>query len=359
MTSFLFWNLRGVSNASTLERLKKLVYIHKVCWLAIIEPMVDSSQLESFRLKLGFSMAYSNVNSKISVLWKDKMQCTMMQDDSQIISMQCKHRELDADFVVVPVYAKCTRSEKRLLWEDLVAISGGSSPLLVGRDFNIVRNSTERLGGNAIDVGAADDFNKCIVDCRFMEMAYLGSQFTWKKARRWMWQRLDRVLCNVAWMDLFSEVKLSHLNREHSDHDPLLGQFQVHSVRKGCSKFQAMWIKHHSFVQVVQESWNESMAGNPMFVFASKLGRLKMVLAGWNKEHFGRIEHNLLQAEAKLNDAEIREQVDITPEAVLAVEHAKNHLNHLLDCEEAFWRQRSKVKWLQEGERYKIFSCCG
>lgn len=44
MIRFLFWNLRGISNSSTLKSLKKLIRIRKVQMVIVIEPMVDESQ---------------------------------------------------------------------------------------------------------------------------------------------------------------------------------------------------------------------------------------------------------------------------------------------------------------------------
>lgn len=186
-----------------------------------------------------------------------------------------------------------------------------------------------------------------------MEVSFVGSQFTWKKANRRMWQRLDRLFCNAEWMNKFSDVKCVHLNRNNSDHSPLVGQFQVESSFKGCFKFQGMWVKHHSFLETVQNNW--AIVGNPVYIFPSKLSRLKKCLITWNKEQFGHLSVNIAKAEADLCDAEIRLQVDDSDEALAAAESAKHKLNHMLDLEESFWRQRSKAKWLKDGDKNTKF----
>lgn len=100
--------------------------------------------------------------------------------------------------VIAAVCAKC-----RLLWNCLVNISQLDFPFLVGGDFNIVRHSNERLGGNSIDFSAADEFNNCIATCGLLEFSFSGSQFTWKNSGERMRQRLHRYLCNNAWMAQF------------------------------------------------------------------------------------------------------------------------------------------------------------
>lgn len=86
---------------------------------------------------------------------------------------------------------------------------------------------------------------------------------------------LDRFLCNSEWLARFSEAKVSHLNREGSDHAPLLGGFGNAIGHKGCFKFQSMWLHYHDFMEVVRKCWDEPIEGNPFFVFAAKFSRLK------------------------------------------------------------------------------------
>lgn len=45
------------------------------------------------------------------------------------------------------VYAKCSKGERSALWEEMVELSTTRDPWLIGGDFSIVREATERLGG--------------------------------------------------------------------------------------------------------------------------------------------------------------------------------------------------------------------
>lgn len=242
--------------------------------------------------------------------------------------------------------------ERLGLWNSLGQLAATNGPWLVGGDFNIVRRADERLGGREIDYAAAADFNDCITSCRLLEPSFVGSKYTCQKGTQRFWQRLDRYLCNSEWLNSFNSIQITHLNRDQSNHAPLLGSFD-NSVGSGgqCFKFQNMWIKHHKFLHVVHDSWSQSIEGSPLHVFAAKLNRLKGVLVIWNKEKFGNTFANIIKAENALQDAEIRLETANSEEAANAVDSAKANLNFMLECEDVFWKQRAKVKWLKEGIR--------
>lgn len=55
MSKFLIWNVKGVTNKQSVNRVKVLCRIHKISLLAIIEPKMKVEKLLKYQLKLGFS----------------------------------------------------------------------------------------------------------------------------------------------------------------------------------------------------------------------------------------------------------------------------------------------------------------
>lgn len=45
----------------------------------------------------------------------------------------------------------------------------------MGGDFNIVRQTSERLGGRPIDFTSTSEFNDCINECGLLEIECIGS----------------------------------------------------------------------------------------------------------------------------------------------------------------------------------------
>ena len=99
----------------SFKRLKKLVRLHKVGLVAIMEPLVDQIQVDSFKLKLGFDNVLSNVNSKVWLFWKAEMQCSVLVNEEQLLVVKCKHGDVNGDFIIAAVYAKCNRGDRRML----------------------------------------------------------------------------------------------------------------------------------------------------------------------------------------------------------------------------------------------------
>lgn len=62
MINSMFWNVRGVANISTQRWLKKLIRLHSLSFLVLLEPMVVHNKLDDIRLKLGF-LCFQEVRS--------------------------------------------------------------------------------------------------------------------------------------------------------------------------------------------------------------------------------------------------------------------------------------------------------
>lgn len=68
------------------------------------------------------------------------------------------------------------------------------------------------------------------------------------------------------------------------------------------------------------------MLGDPLFIFANKLKRLKGTLINWNKEHFGNIFQKVSDAKEKVKEAEIRVENDDSEQATEDLVRSQNYL---------------------------------
>lgn len=55
------------------------------------------------------------------------------------------------------------------------------------------------------------------------------------------------------------------------------------------SKFEAMWLSHPDFLNVVRQVWNGDMPDNSSDKVRGYLGRFKILIQKWNKDTFGNI----------------------------------------------------------------------
>ncbi|KAL8502771.1 hypothetical protein ACS0TY_021762 [Phlomoides rotata] len=115
--------------------------------------------------------------------------------------------------------------------------------------------------------------------------------------------RLDRVLANDDFLDLWHSAAATVLPRISSDHHPIilrLHETSEHVVRP--FRFQYMWTTHHSFMQTVSNSWAQlTMASSPIQLVTQKLKRLKATLKNWNRAVFKNIYVEMEEALEALN----------------------------------------------------------
>lgn len=109
---------------------------------------------------------------------------------------------LSRPFLAIFIYAKCTRTERRTLWDCLKNLSADLKDLwIVVGDFNMIVSSEERLYGCAPNSGSVEEFDTTLLDCRHLDASFEGNPFTWSDSN--MFQMLDRILYNHKWLDLF------------------------------------------------------------------------------------------------------------------------------------------------------------
>jgi endonuclease/exonuclease/phosphatase family metal-dependent hydrolase len=94
--------------------------------------------------------------------------------------------------------------------------------LCIGGDFNIIRNSSEK-NNDRFEERWSFLFNAVIDSLDLREIEMSGRKFTWANSRRVpTFERLDRVLVSTDWEQNFPLATVEALNREISDHTPLL-----------------------------------------------------------------------------------------------------------------------------------------
>lgn len=82
---------------------------------------------------------------------------------------------------------------------------------------------------------------------------------------------------------------------------------------------------------------------------------LKQNIKVWNKEVFGMLKSNIAKAEQLVLASQ--NSYDINPSDSLLVEMntVKSILHNWLNAETVHWKQKAKVRWLQDGYRNTTF----
>lgn len=76
---------------------------------------------------------------------------------------------------------------------------------------------------------------------------------------------------NHQWVDLYSISRIQHLNRDGSDHCPLLVSCSISSFKGPSSlRFLHALVRHHGFLSFVEINWKHLIQATGMKAFLGK-----------------------------------------------------------------------------------------
>ncbi|KAG2307374.1 hypothetical protein Bca52824_027122 [Brassica carinata] len=196
-------------------------------------------------------------------------------------------------------------------------------------------------------------------EAELFEVQTKGSPFTWWNNNQTtpVSKKIDHALINQAWSQKFPDAFAEFLEPLQSDHAPCVFRIPALQRRKRKPfKFYHHVADHPEFLPSVSESWNPaSVIGSDQFKLVRSLKMLKKVLKGLNNTHFSGISKKVKEQSKKV--AALQSLLLSDPQSDTAVEEHQERakLNVLLTAEHKFYRQRSRVRWADVGDRNTPF----
>lgn len=356
----LYWNIRGIVNSPTRLALQRILLQQKPDFLLIAEPMMNLNHFPlSWLFRLGFKLfAQNNRPTHLPNLWcfcSLHLNPVILEITSQSVSFTITDNNISFGFSAV--YASNNYITIRTLWHNLSQLHlNHQIPWCNFGDFNTILGAHEHKGAHSPARVPMEDFVNWSDTNHLIHLPTRDSFFTWSNRRggnAFTERRLDRSICNQSWLDMCSSLSCSTLLRHPSDHSPLLLDFNHTTSRFGSQfKFLKMWAMHDDCINLVQNSWNNSFFGSPMYILSQKLKHLKNNLKEWNKNVFGNIHEHVNIAEQEVHH--IQAQIDalgLTDSLLHQQKLAHINLDQALDKQEAYGKERSKTNWHLNGDR--------
>lgn len=289
----LFWNFPGANKPNFRRSIRYMLKKFNTDVLALFETHAGGDRAMKICQNLGFDKSYRvdaiGQSGGIWLLWRDQVGAiTVLEASDQfvhakvVIGGEVMH--------IIAVYAAPTVSRRSGLWEHLKrVVEDIEDPVLVGGDLNTILRLDERTGGNGRLSADSLAFGNWINELALVDMGFKGNTFTWRRgreSRNFVAKRLDRVLCNAQARVRWQEAVVSHLPFLASDHAPLYVQLDPErrgDPRRRPFRFEAAWLKHDEFKELLNASWNGELST------LAALESLKKKLKKWNKEIFGNV----------------------------------------------------------------------
>lgn len=131
---------------------------------------------------------------------KEDVVVTLLHKSAQIITCAVQVPATREQFICSAIHASNFVAERRSLWEEIrgtkAAYAHMSLPWILIGDYNVTLSSEEhsRSRNYMVDQAGMRDFQDLVADCNLMDLAYVGSVYTWWNKRGFdpVGKKLDR-----------------------------------------------------------------------------------------------------------------------------------------------------------------------
>ena len=83
MIKLLFWNIRGVARPPNLKRLKKLIKLHSIQLVVVVEPKTSVQNFTDIRMKLGMEWGMTNQEGTVWLFYRSMFTCACIGESTQ------------------------------------------------------------------------------------------------------------------------------------------------------------------------------------------------------------------------------------------------------------------------------------
>ncbi|KAL2224854.1 UNVERIFIED_CONTAM: hypothetical protein Sindi_2939200 [Sesamum indicum] len=364
MLNLAVWNVRGLNKRDHQLALKDLISEYRLDFMGILETRVRINNIMHIQSVLlphwKWFVDYATVGNRIWVAWDDNVMDVHILDlGNQIMHCRVTHRTDSESLIITIVYGASEMIDRRSLWNTLESLAREHSdePWLVGGgggDFNAVRDMNEVCGASGDIRMAMEEFNVGIQEAGLIPLPMQGEWYTWHNCSmnsRSLWKRLDRILINDRWLARFPSSYYHCLLQRTSDHSPLLLHGDRQNQTGGMFRFDNYLTLSPEFIPSVQNIWQNTIVGVPMFAVTHKLKALKPVFREQRRKK-GDLTLNVQLAKGFLDEAQQLVSSDRQNEAFLLLEHCCRLVYaKAAKLEQIMLQQRAKMQWMKGGDQ--------
>lgn len=199
------------------------------------------------------------------------------------------------------------------------------------------------------------DFRRCVESCNRDDMKATRCFYTWNNKQgedTRVFSKIDRVMCNIEWMESYQFTEANFLLEGDFDHCPMvLTSHPQQNFGKKPFRYFAMWKHADNFERIIHEAWDVEVAGTPMFRLTQNLKKVKGSSKILNREGFTDLQATELRTAKVLKYCQIQlyqqpSNVELRKhEAEAAQEHKIAHESYM-----TFLKQKAKFAWLKDGD---------
>uniref|UniRef100_A0A803NU77 Reverse transcriptase domain-containing protein n=1 Tax=Cannabis sativa TaxID=3483 RepID=A0A803NU77_CANSA len=254
-------------------------------------------------------------------------------------------------------YGAPCASQRHFTWELLNKLKDTAPlfPWLVMGDFNEILSNHDKLGGPLRDEHQIDAFRTTIDRCGLNELYFSRDRFTWHNKHAQssnVKERLDFGFINHPWADSFVTPIIDHLVFFGSDHRAILVTISTPvdaPVQKFKSRFrfEKLWLQEEQCLEIITQQWQPA-ATDPTSRVLNNISNCATQLQQWHRSRFGDLPKKIKISQQKVEA--LNNKHDTSSSHFEELKSSESILDDLLSQEEEYWKQRSRISWLQSGD---------
>jgi len=359
------WNIRGLNSRNRQRVVRSWIASNNLLVGCFLETHVAQENANSVLASTlpGWRMDSNYCCSELGriwIVWDPSISVLVFKRTDQIMFCSIKIPSLLQSFAVAFVYGRNSELDRRSLWEDILVLSRTSplsvTPWLLLGDFNQIAAASEHYSINQslLNLRGMEDLQCCLRDSQLSDLPSRGVFFTWSNHQQDnpILRKLDRALANGEWFAVFPSALAVFDPPGDSDHAPciILIDNQPPPSKKSFKYFSFL-SSHPSYLAALSTAWEENtLVGSHMFSLRQHLKVAKLCCRTLNRLRFSNIQQRTAQSLTRLEDIQV-ELLTSPSDTLFRREHvARKQWIFFAAALESFFRQKSRIRWLHEGD---------
>lgn len=190
------------------------------------------SYVKNIGSELGYAHSYvlpsEGLRGGLAIFWEYHISLSFMKKPSLHQTDICISEAGNPTLYITYIYGNPYQRLRNLHWKKLTRIREAgivnNKPRVVLGDLNDIKSNDEKDGGPRRDEYTFNTFRRMLNTLGLHDLRTVGGQYTWMGQRKQytIQSKIDRVVANAEWQDLFPKACVKLFDWIGSDHKPLL-----------------------------------------------------------------------------------------------------------------------------------------